>query len=370
MKLLSKCIRFIYRLTIGRPINYFKRIGIKAARRQIAAILATWLGLSMPMTYLMTGLTTPASLTKPTQIIRVASRAGIPNLLTFGLGAPALNAASFAAGNVLTAAGSNFNIPQLASTGASLVSSAGQWFNADVSADAGKSHLAGTQTGEDQKLSYSVWDESTAPNYYRVLGPASDKDAEKLEPGEVKFYDLDDLGRSVRAEGLITADLIADSKGRRSSFEENLDKKLTGWGHNFKANIQLPTGKTYRGWFWNRSHLLADCLGGYNTRANGDQVTPVENVVTGTRMQNVGANDGHGGMAYCEQKVVNYLKDNPQCKVYYSARAVYEGDEIIPRSVIVDMKSCNGKLNEEVEVYNAAKGYTINYKTGEVNANE
>ena len=40
-------------------------------------------------------------------------------------------------------------------------------------------------------------------------------------------------------------------------------------------------------------------------------------------MQNVGANDGIGGMAYTERKVVNYLYKHHDVSVYYSAMPVY-----------------------------------------------
>jgi DNA-entry nuclease len=103
--------------------------------------------------------------------------------------------------------------------------------------------------------------------------------------------------------------------------------------------------------------LIADSLGGRAIRRN---------LITGTRMQNVGANDGTGGMAYTERKVVNYLYEHHNGSVYYSANPVYRGKELLPRSVIVDVKSSDKKLNERVIVYNAAKGYKINYKKGMV----
>lgn len=90
------------------------------------------------------------------------------------------------------------------------------------------------------------------------------------------------------------------------------------------------------------------------------------NLITGTRMQNVGANDGLGGMAYTERKVVNYLYKHHKASVYYSAKPVYKGKELLPRSVIVDIRSSDRKLNERVIVYNAAKGFRINYRTGKI----
>lgn len=80
------------------------------------------------------------------------------------------------------------------------------------------------------------------------------------------------------------------------------------------------------------------------------------------------SNDGRGGMQYFESAAVEFLEENPQCSVWYSARPVYEGDELVPRSVIVTMRSCNGKLDLCGEVFNAAEGYVIDYSTGQFHA--
>jgi DNA-entry nuclease len=82
--------------------------------------------------------------------------------------------------------------------------------------------------------------------------------------------------------------------GWREDFAPNSDP--VGWGENRIVSIKLYNGKKYKGYLWNRSHLIADSLGGKAIR---------KNLITGTRMQNVGANDGTGGMAYTERKAVN-----------------------------------------------------------------
>ena len=129
----------------------------------------------------------------------------------------------------------------------------------------------------------------------------------------------------------------------------------SGWGRNTQAEIELPGGRVYRGYFWNRSHLIAKSLGGQDR---------IENLVCGTRTQNVGANDGRGGMAWCEGLVRSWLEDHPTGTVFYSAQPVYEGDEPVCRSVIVDIRSSDGELDLEVEVHNAAKGYGVDYASG------
>jgi DNA-entry nuclease len=84
---------------------------------------------------------------------------------------------------------------------------------------------------------------------------------------------------------------------------------------------RFPQGGYYTGYFWNRSHLIADSLGGHAVRRN---------LVTGTRMQNVGSQrDRDGGMAYCETKVRNWLYKHHTGSVYYRAEPIYRKKELV-----------------------------------------
>lgn len=200
-------------------------------------------------------------------------------------------------------------------------------------------------------VSKTKWSAKVAPNYVKVVGKA--KVGTKPKKGKIKYSKLDSKGRTRTAVGTITYKLVTDSAGWREEMADDADP--SGWGHNDRASIKLYNGRTYNGYFWNRSHLIADSLGGHAIRRN---------LVTGTRMQNVGANDGAGGMAYCETKVRNWLYAHIGGTVYYRAKPVYKGKELVPRSVVVDMKSSDGTINQRVVVYNAAKGYKVNYKKG------
>ncbi len=195
------------------------------------------------------------------------------------------------------------------------------------------------------------WSEKAAPNYVVKIGRA--KVSGKPAKGKIKYSKLDKYGRTKRAVGNITYAMVKRSAGSREEFSEGSDP--AGWGVNRIVKIKLYNGRYYRGYLFNRSHLIADSLGGRAIR---------KNLITGTRTQNVGANDGTGGMAYTERKVVSYLYKHHKVSVYYSARPVYKGRELIPRSVIVDIRSSDKKLNERVIVYNAAKGHKIDYKKG------
>lgn len=206
------------------------------------------------------------------------------------------------------------------------------------------------QAASSRQTTYTTWDESESPNYVRLVGDAVID--EELEPGQVEYSSLDALGRTGQVRACITYQMMVDGEAReRGSLPDP-----SGWPEqNREVEVQLPNGRTYHGWFWNRSHLLAKSLGGSDE---------VENLVTGTRMQNVGANDGQGGMDVFESAIRDWLEYRPDVTVQYVATPVYEGDELIPRSVIVDVLSSDGEIDEELEVYNACKGYAIDYDDG------
>ena len=208
-----------------------------------------------------------------------------------------------------------------------------------------------TERAEAKSPSKYTWSEKSAPNYVVKVGKA--KVSKKPKKGKIKYSKLDKKGRTKRVVGNITYRMVERSRGWREEFKPGSEP--SGWGRNEIVQIELPNGKYYRGYLWNRSHLIADSLGGRAIR---------KNLITGTRMQNVGANDGLGGMAYGERKVVSYLYQHHKASVYYSATPVYKGKELIPRSVIVDIRSSDKKINERLIVYNAAKGFRINYKNG------
>lgn len=204
----------------------------------------------------------------------------------------------------------------------------------------------------ERQASYTEWDADKYPDYYRVVGTAV-VDAE-LEPGEVIYEGLDYLGRTGRVVGNVTLEMARDGSERER--EDISGIHPSGWGHNREVDIEMPGGNTYHGALFNRSHLLAKSLGGDDADYN---------LVTGTRTQNVGDNRGQdGGMAYTEGIARDWLYDNPDGTVFYSALPVYEGDELLPRSVIVDVRSSDGTIDQEVEVYNAVLGFDIDYATG------
>ena len=199
---------------------------------------------------------------------------------------------------------------------------------------------------------------NTKDDYYLVAG-SSGLDPETFnQTSNFAYSEKDELGRSGQARATITSKDVFDSLGHRDEFEKG-DNPSGFPEKNFIAKIQTTNG-LYKGWFYNRSHLIADSLGGDAKSYNA---------ITGTRMQNVGNRKNTGGMQYIERKCIDYLKKHRSVKLYYQATPYYRGDELIPRTVEVKALTSDGAIDETVITYNTAKGFTIDYHTGKVTDN-
>ena len=217
---------------------------------------------------------------------------------------------------------------------------------------AASSKIVSTQDLPAREASYTFWDADESPDYWRLVGTA-DVDCE-LAAGEVRYSPLDSLGRTGRAVANVTYQMMETGIARDRN--DIRDIHPSGWTHNSKVSVTNPDGSVYTGSFYNRSHLIAKSLGGTEV---------AENLVTGTHEQNVGDLNGEdGGMGYTEMLARRWLKYHHDGTVWYSATPVYDGDELVCRSVIVDVLSSDGSLDVEVEVYNVAAGYEIDYATG------
>ena len=217
--------------------------------------------------------------------------------------------------------------------------------------DAAPSAPAATASGASAAVP-AAWDEAAAPNYVLVVGKAQVDTS--IAPGSASYTGLDAHGRTGSVRACVTEEMARDGAERERANISDIHP--SGWpADNPRVAIALPGGHFYHGELFNRSHLLAKSLGGKDER---------ENLVTGTRMQNVGANDDNGGMAYCESRARSWLEAHPTGHLYYDATPHYEGAELLCRYVVVDMLSSDGTLNERVVVYNAAKGFALDYATG------
>ncbi|MEE1296409.1 MAG: DNA/RNA non-specific endonuclease [Bifidobacterium sp.] len=190
------------------------------------------------------------------------------------------------------------------------------------------------------------WTMQKAPNYYEVIGKASvDK---TLPKGTVKNAEVDSLGRAGVAEATVTQKMREEGSERDRNMQDP-----AGWPKsNPKVYITLDTGKKYHGNFWNRSHEIAKSLGGADT---------ADNMVIGTRMQNVGDNNPAGGMAYTETLARDWLDKHKDGVVYYNVTPIYEDNDMVPKVSIVNILTSDDSIDQCVKVYNAANGYTIDY---------
>lgn len=174
--------------------------------------------------------------------------------------------------------------------------------------------------------------------------------------GEIKYLELDNLQRATGAYGYISKEMRTEAKERG---RQDIRVDPVGWTSGKPPVPVTFEDRSYKDSFYNRSHLIADSLGGDPTKVN---------LVTGTRMQNVGWNKkGEGGMAYIEEKTRVFL-DSPKgdnCPVYYAVTPNYIGSELLPRTVTVNAKSCDSTIDEQIVVDNMAPGYVINYMNGE-----
>ena len=213
------------------------------------------------------------------------------------------------------------------------------------------------QVASNAKLSdlgYPEWTYEKYPDYYAENGSAIVDESKFPEKGNINYTGKDSLGRTLAVYGTITYKMVEKSaKEKRPEFKPN--DTPSGWNKNKKVTVETSTGLYDDGWFWNRSHLIADRLGGEATS---------NNAITGTRMQNVGNRSNTGGMIYIEEMATNYLKENRNKFLYYSAEPIYNKDELIPRYVIVNTKSEDGILDKQVITFNYQKGFTINYNDG------
>lgn len=197
----------------------------------------------------------------------------------------------------------------------------------------------------------SQWNEDESPDFYKIEGEANIFVSD-LAPSEVR-YTYDKHARTQSVHALLTYENIEYGQRERESIS---DIEPIGWPYNNgRESVTFRDGKTYNGWFWNRSHLLGHAIGGADEE---------KNLITGTRAQNVGKNDMHGGMQFTETLVRDYFETNKNGSVYYLVTPVYEENENIPRSVFVDIKSKDESIDMHVEIFNVMPDCEINYKNG------
>lgn len=193
-------------------------------------------------------------------------------------------------------------------------------------------------------------------DYYWENGAARIAGFEGLKRGDEKFT-ADSQGRSGVAKAILTYSEYESSKGSR----QGAPLEPPAWPYtNPKVAITYSlTGRTYHGYLYNRSHSIGDSLLG------ADSYNSKYNFTTGTRPQNVGANQ-NGGMRYAEETAEDYWDNHPDTNntIAYETTPLYKNSETIPRGSVVDIKSSDGAINKEIVVINSVEGISIDYNNG------
>ena len=156
-----------------------------------------------------------------------------------------------------------------------------------------------------------------------------------------KYNELDELGRCGVAYANICKETMPVDGEERESIS---NVKPTGW-------VQAKYDGEY---LYNRCHLIGYQLSAENANE--------KNLITGTRYFNV------EGMLPFENKVAEYIEQNPNNHVLYRVTPIFEDDNLLANGV--EMEAYSVEDNEKgiyfnVFVYNVQPGVTINYETGE-----
>lgn len=173
-------------------------------------------------------------------------------------------------------------------------------------------------------------------------GPNPDRAKHMYQPkdsGQITYCEPDAYGRPTCAYGLLTqANVQAGANYQRT--EITIDP--TGW------STQNPE--------WLKTPLISPALGG-DIQKN--------NLIPATRIYRKSLDE-------IEQKAKDYVSNpgNAQCPLYYAITPSYVNDELIPRTVTIDIESCDHVLSERHTLYNVTVFWStqeaINYRTGEI----
>lgn len=377
---------------ITKPI---KRYFLRPLKRHSKKAVIGYALATAPLGYLTTAITTHIPVSNPqavvTKLVDGGGINGALNVLTAGFFKPVSEGAKILVGKGQEAIGDLTNNDDLRDKGQYVQEQASKWFDGSSeiankaqqlvvnTKDAIQKATSQTKvqpTKKDEQTEQAIngladsmkWDKKVAPNYYVVVGNA-DIDYDSFGgPGSITYSPVDSLGRAQTAYGHLNYDLVNGEKSqKREDFSNKQEDLLAGWqyltnGRNPKVVIKSTTStkKIYDNRMYNRSHLIADSLGGKATK---------ENAVTGTRTQNVGE-DNHGGMAYMESILRKFFKEKTDVTVYYQVKPLYNGNELLPRSVEVNVKASDGSIDQKIIVYNTANGYNIDYNNATVTKGE
>lgn len=158
------------------------------------------------------------------------------------------------------------------------------------------------------------------------------------------YSELDSLGRCSVAYANICKEIIPKEGQEREAIGRI---KPSGW-----QTVKYP-GVVEGNYLYNRCHLIGYQLAAENANE--------KNLITGTRYMNV------QGMLPFENKVADYIKENPQNHVLYRVTPVFQESNLVASGVQIEAYSIedSGKgICFNVYIYNVQPGIKIDYATG------
>lgn len=170
----------------------------------------------------------------------------------------------------------------------------------------------------------------------------SEKD-KNYESSFIKYSELDKLGRTGPAFGILGKDIMPDVE--RNDYDQRLAITPSGY-----MQQKYPDLIEYE-YLYNRCHLIAWQLGGDTIK---------ENIFTGTRSLNT------EGMLPFENQVSHHLRLHPYDHVIYRVTPVYENLDLTCFGVLIEALSIQypSGLSFSVFVYNEQPGININHFDG------
>lgn len=158
------------------------------------------------------------------------------------------------------------------------------------------------------------------------------------------YSELDSLGRCSVAYANICKEIMPKEGQEREAIGMI---KPSGW-----QTVKYP-GVVEGNYLYNRCHLIGYQLAAENANE--------KNLITGTRYMNV------QGMLPFENKVADYIEENPQNHVLYRVTPVFQENNLVASGVQIEAYSIedNGKgICFNVYIYNVQSGIKIDYATG------
>lgn len=287
-------------------------------KRHLKLFVILYLIIMLPFGYIMTAASTQYKVKdyKNTSIAHIKS--GPINILTMGLWKPIKSSIYIGYGSIQHYVGNIFNSQLLINGAENLVVYGHHWFELGT--------YSSLEKDEVDKFNYFTY-----PNYYQSLGLANLNQSKFPKEGQTKY-----------SKNSIKSTFTKDSN-KKSNNQYNINIK-----NNKKINT-LINDKSYYKNLYNNNFMLS-------TNLNGDKTK--NNHFISTYPFKFAQNK-------IDRKIINYMNQNPNEKIYYQASLHYEKDsDLIPKYMIIDVMSDNEELNERYQIFNNAKGWIINYKTG------